>query len=1049
MKLGHFFIDRPRFAAVVAIVITLLGALAYVGLPVAQYPEVVPPTVVVRAVYPGATPEVIAETVATPIEQEVNGVENMLYMSSSSTTDGVMTLTITFELGTDLDTAQVLVQNRVAVAEPRLPEEVRRLGLTTQKSSPDLMMVVHLYSPDDTYDQLYISNYATLQIRDVLSRLDGVGSITIFGARDYSMRVWLDPERLQSLELTAGDVVAALRAQNVQVASGILGQPPMPFGNAFQFVVNTQGRFIAPEQFEQVILKSGDDGRLIRLADVAHVELGAREYVTNSYMDGRPAVAVAVFQRPGSNALQTAADVKAAMRRLAADFPPGLAYDIIYNPTDYIAQSVHAVYTTIGEAIFLVVLVIVLFLQSWRAALIPIITIPVSLIGTFAVMAALGFSLNNLSLFGLVLAIGIVVDDAIVVVENIERNLAAGLAPRAAARWTMDEVGSALISIGLVLVAVFVPSAFLGGIGGQFFRQFAVTITAATLISVFNSLTLSPALGALLLRPGHGDGRGLWQQMLGPVFRLFNRIFDRFSGAYGGVVGGVIRRPRRWLVLFVLLLGVTAWVFTRVPGGFIPEQDQGYLIVALELPKGAALARTDAVIQRATNMILETPGVAHTAAFAGFSGATFSNATHAGAIFVPLKPYAERGSGQSARDLIATIQAKLATIQDAQIFVIMPPPIRGLGTGGGFKMLIQDRTGRGLKLLEDASWEVIAKANQAPESERVFTTFSTALPSYFVDLDRTRAEMLNVPVEAVFEALEVYLGSSYVNDFNLFGRTWRVTAQGDAPYRLEPADIERLRVRSADGAMVPLGSLATIVPSTGPDRIVRFNLYPAVEVQGDTVRGFSTGQALAGMERIAGETLPHGLGYAWTELAFQEKRAGNAALYILPLSVLFVLLVLTAQYESWSLPLAIVLIVPLVLLFALLAVALRGYDNNILTQIGFVVLAGLASKNAILIVEFARQLEARGKDRWAAAKGAALLRLRPILMTSFAFILGVVPLVLARGAGAEMRRTLGTAVFGGMLGVTLIGLVLTPVFYVTIRGFVRSRQGSAPAPGAE
>jgi hydrophobe/amphiphile efflux-1 (HAE1) family protein len=1038
MRIGHFFIDHPRFAGVLSILIVIVGVLAYFSLPVAQYPEVAPPTIRVTATYPGATPEVIADTVATPIEQEVNGVENMLYMTSQSTSDGQMQLTITFALGTDLDTAQVLTQNRVAIAEPRVPEEVRRLGITTVKSSPDLMMVVHLESPDETYDQLYISNYAFLQIRDVLARLDGVGNITVFGAREYSMRVWLDPDRMTAFNLTASDVVGALQAQNVQVAGGSLGQPPMPLDNAFQLTVNTQGRFIDAEQFANVIVKAGEGGRLVRVRDIARVELGARDYVTNSYLDGKPAVAMGIFQRPGSNALSTAEEIQSTMARLAADFPKGLEYRIIYNPTDFIAQSVEAVYTTIFEAIALVILVIILFLQSWRAALIPIIAIPVSLIGTFAVMSAFGFSLNNLSLFGLVLAIGIVVDDAIVVVENIERNLEHGLTPKEAARVTMTEVGTALISIALVLSAVFIPTAFLGGISGQFFRQFALTIAVATIISAFNSLTLSPALGAILLRPKDEAPSGFfakaWDKLLGPLFRGFNKGFDKTSSGYASLVCRVARRPAISLIVFVVLLGLTVLMFQRVPGGFIPDQDQGYVIVAVELPKGASLERTDAVVRRATDIALKTPGAYHAVAFAGFSGATFSNASNAGAIFVTLKPFEEREEGHTAPALVQSLTKALnSEIRGAQLFVIAPPPVRGLGTGGGFKMVVQDRGGRGLELLSGVAGELITAANRSDTVERVFTTFSTTTPRYFLDIDRTKTEMLNVPVENVFNALQVFLGSAYVNDFNLLGRTYRVTAQADAPYRLEPADIARLRVRSTSGAMVPLGSLAAIQETMGPDRVVRHNLYPAAEIQGSPRPGRSSGEGLTAMEQLGRDLLPRGIGFEWTELAFQQRLAGNVGLLIFPLCVLFVFLVLTAQYESWTLPLAIILIVPLCLLFAILGIWMRGMDNNILTQIGFIVLVGLACKNAILIVEFAKQQEDEGKSVYAAATNAAQLRLRPILMTSFAFILGVVPLVIASGAGSEMRQVLGTAVFSGMLGVTLFGLFLTPVFYVVIR----------------
>lgn len=1049
MNLGHFCIDRPRFASVLSIFIVLLGAIAYGTLPVSQYPEVAPPTIVVRAVYPGATSEIVADTVATPIEQEVNGVEGMLYMQSSSTSDGSMQLTVTFELGTDLDNAQVLIQNRVAAAEPRLPEEVRRLGVITQKSSPDLMMVVHLLSPDDSFDQLYISNYALLQIRDVLARIDGVGSITVFGAREYSMRVWLNPDRLAQLSLTASDVVNALRSQNVQVAGGSLGQPPLDTNRAFQYTVNTQGRFTDAQQFREVVVASGEGGRLVRLGDVAEVALGARDYVTNSYLDTDPAVAMAVFQRPGSNALQTAEQILSTMETLKQSFPDGLNYQVVYNPTEFVAESVAAVYTTIIEAALLVILVILVFLQDWRAALIPIAAIPVSLIGTFAVMAGFDFSLNNLSLFGLVLAIGIVVDDAIVVVENIERNMEQGMAPKQAARVTMTEVGGALVSIALVLSAVFIPAAFLGGISGQFFRQFALTIASATIISALNSLTLSPALGAILMRPKGTDqsafGR-LWERVLGGFFRLFNRSFERLATAYGNAVCRFSRRPAISLLLFAVMIGLTALALQRVPGGFIPAQDQGYIIVAVELPKGASLSRTDDLIKKAVGIITETPGVNKVVAFAGFSGATFANASNAGAMFVTLKPFAERGPEQSAKNIVNQLWGRLGSLQEAQLFVIAPPAVRGLGNGAGFKMMVQDRSGRGLKALENASWELIGKANQMPEATQVFTTFSNASPQYFLDVDRIKAEKLNLPVENVFQTLQVYLGSAYVNDFNLFGRAYRVTAQADGPFRLEPSDILRLRARNSDGAMVPLGSVATLRTATGADRVVRFNLYPATELQGTSPPGVSSGQTLTAMENLARASLPSGMNFEWTELAYQQRSGGNAALLVFPLSVLFVFLLLTAQYESWTTPIAILLIVPLCILFALMGIAVRGMDNNILTQIGFIVLIGLASKNAILIVEFARQREAEGKSIYDAATLAAQQRLRPILMTSFAFILGVVPLMLASGPGAEMRQVLGTAVFSGMLGVTLVGLFLTPVFYVVIRRWVR---GPKPAEATD
>ncbi|MGH8502299.1 MAG: efflux RND transporter permease subunit [Gammaproteobacteria bacterium] len=1047
MRFPHLFIERPRFAVVCSLLIAIIGAVAYFGLPVTQYPQIAPPTIVVSGTYPGATPEEVAETVSTPLEQEINGVEGMLYMSSDATSDGAFELEVTFELGTDLDTAQVLVENRAAVAEPRLPEEVRQQGLLTRKRSPDLMMVVHVLSPDGTYDELYISNFVELQIADVLKRVAGVGDIVVFGAREYSMRIWMDPERLASLNLTATDVTRALQGQNVQVAAGTLGQPPMPLDNAFQLTVNTQGRFVDPEQFSNVIVKSGADGRLVRLRDVARVELGAQDYVRNSYLDGQSAAGIGVFQLPGGNALATADEIRAAMADLAQEFPPGLAYEIVYDPTQFVEESIHSVYVTIFEAVMLVCLVIIAFLQSWRAAVIPIVAIPVSLIGTFAVMAALGFSLNNLSLFGLVLAVGIVVDDAIVVVENMERNLERGLSAREAAHKTMDEVGAALISIALVLCAVFIPAAFIGGISGQFFQQFAVTIATATLISTFVSLTLSPSLGALLLKPKEEISGGL-HRLASPFFRAFDRAFQAASHGYAAAVRGIVHRPAIVLTAFVILIGATVLSISQVPGGFIPQQDQGYLIVAVELPKGASLQRTDAVVKRADKLIRATRGVAHVVGIAGYSGATRATAANAAALFVLLPPFAERQPGETATALVGRLQKTLARIQEAEFLVIDPPPVRGLGTSGGFKMMLQDRGGAGLKALERVAGELSAAANRSPDLERVYSTFNTATPRYYLDIDRTKAEMLNVPVERVFSTLATNLGSAYVNDFNLFGRTFRVTAQADAPYRLEPADIMQLRARSTTGAMVPLGSLAEIRWTTGPDRVVRHNLYPTAEVQGNAAPGTSSGAALTAMERLTDENLPRGFDFEWVETAYQEREAGNVGLLIFPLSVLFVFLLLTAQYESWSLPLAIILIVPLCLLFAISGVWLRGMDNNILTQIGFVVLIGLACKNAVLIVEFAKQRQNAGKDRFAAAIEAAQMRLRPVLMTSFAFILGVVPMMLASGAGAEMRQVLGTAVFSGMLGVTFFGLLFTPVFYVVIEGFIDRRRERRAARGA-
>ncbi|HEY5744098.1 MAG TPA: multidrug efflux RND transporter permease subunit [Terrimicrobiaceae bacterium] len=1044
MNFSKIFIDRPIFAAVLSILIVLIGSIAYQSLPVAQYPEVAPPTIAVRASYPGASPQVIAETVATPIEQEVNGVEDMLYMSSQSTNDGVMTLTITFKLGTDLDKAQVLVQNRVAIAEPRLPEDVRRVGVTTLKRSPDLLLVVHMVSPDDTYDQLYISNFATLQVREQLKRVEGVGDVNVFGAREYSMRVWLDASRLTYQNLTTTEILTALRNQNVQVAAGVIGQPPLDSDRAFQVNVIAQGRLSMPEEFEKIIVKTGEDGRVVSLGDVARVELGAQDYLVNSYLDGKPAVAMAIQQLPGSNALATAERVRERMRELSHDFPKGIEYRVVYDPTVFIDESVKAVIHTIFEAALLVVVVVMAFLQSWRASIIPILAIPVSLIGTFAVMAALGFSLNNLSLFGLVLAIGIVVDDAIVVVENVERNLSEGLAPREATIKTMEEVGGALVAIALVLSAVFIPTAFISGISGQFYRQFALTIAVATLFSCFVSLTLSPALCRVLLQP-HGAKRDwfarVWDFLLGWFFRLFNRGFAAGSERYGRLISVVTRRTVIVLILYVGLLVLTAFGFLKIPAGFIPSQDQGYFIIVAQLPEGASLSRTDKVVRKITDLVREIEGVVGVVAFAGFDAPTGTNAPNKAAVFTPLAPFDERvEKGLSGQKILTALREKLGTIDEALVLVFPPPPVRGMGNVGGFRMMVEDRRGRGFQALQRAAGEVMAESAKRPELIGVFSGFRADAPQFYADIDRTKAQMLNVPIENVFATLQTQLGSAYVNDLNLFGRTFRVIAQADSAFREDPEDVGTLRTRSATGASVPLGTILSIESRTGPSRVERYNLYPAAAIDGDTARGFSSGQGLSAMEEIANQVLPDGFGFEWTGLAYQQILAGNTALFIFPLCVLFVFLILAALYESWSLPLSIILVVPMCVLAALAGVWLRGMDNNILTQIGFVVLVGLACKNAILIVEFAKEREDKGSDRFEAVIEASKLRLRPILMTSFAFILGVLPLVLASGAGSEMRQSLGTAVFFGMLGVTFFGLVLTPVFYVAIRRFASGKK---------
>lgn len=1032
MTFSHFFIDRPKFASVLAIITLIVGALAYFTLPIEQYPQIAPPTIQVSASYPGANAEIAAKTVATPLEQEINGIENMLYMSSQSTADGRVSITVTFELGTDLDTAQVQVQNRVAIAEPRLPEIVRRLGITTNKNSPDLMMVVNMLSPNGTYDQTYIANYVTLQVKDRLARIEGVGNILVFGASQYSMRVWLDPDLIAAIDMTASEVITALRGQNIQVASGTLNQAPVESGQtAFELSVQTQGRLVEPDEFGSVIIKNSD-GRIVRLTDVARIELGAESYATKGYLGGKKAIALPIFQRPGSNALETAATVRAEMESLSASFPPDLEYDIAYNPTEFIAKSITAVETTIYEAVALVVLVILVFLQNWRAAIIPVLAIPISLVGTFAILSALDFSLNNLTLFGLVLAIGIVVDDAIVVVENMERLMAKGMKPFAAAKQTMTEVGSAVVAIGLVLVAVFIPTAFVGGISGQFYSQFGITIAVATVISVLVSLILSPALAAVLFKPhNHEEPK---TGIVGWFANGFNKGMDATATGYGKLVCKLVRLGAIMSIVYLGLMLLTGYMFNKVPQGFIPAQDQGYLIVSIQLPSGSSLERTDAVVQHALSTLLSIDGIENSVGFTGFSGATFTNASNSAALFPVLEPFETRAAkGISFNQLVAKVRAEMAQIKEAFVVVIPPPSVRGVGNGGGFKMMLEDRRGRGLPVLEQAMWQLAGAANQEPATTSVFSFFSTNTPQLYADIDRERVERLGVSVSDVFSALEIYLGSAFVNDFSYLGRTFRVTAQADSQYRMTPDDIGRIRVRNAQGDMVPLSSVATFEYRSGPSRVPRYNLYPAADLLGDTAPGYSSGEALATMERLAAEILPDGISFEWTELAYQQKQAGSSAILAFVLAVVFVFLLLVALYESWTMPLSVILIVPMCLLGAILGVYIAGKDNNILTQMGLIVLVGLASKNAILIVEFARQKEREGVPLYKAASDAASLRLRPILMTSFAFILGVVPLVLATGAGAEMRQALGIAVFSGMLGVLFFGLIFTPIFYVLCR----------------
>ena len=1047
MRISHFFIDRPIFAAVVSIVFVILGMVSFGRLPVAQYPEIAPPVINVTGQYPGASADVVASTVVAPIEQQINGVERMLYISSNSTGDGRFSIAVTFDLGTNLDVAQVQVQNRVAIAQPRLPADVRNIGVTVNKASPDLMMVVHLYSPDKSRDPLFISNYANVQVTDVLSRIDGVGSITVFGSRDYSMRVWLDPDRLQSLGLTAGDVVTALQRQNVQVASGVLNQPPVPQPGAFQIAVQTKGRLIDPAEFGNIVVKQTETA-VVRVKDIARVDLAAQDYTTNSYLDRDPAIGIGIFQRPGSNALAGAKQVLATMEQLSKSFPTGLKYTVIYNPTQFVQQSVDAVIETIAEAVILVVLVIILFLQTWRAAIIPLVAIPVSLIGTFFVMGIFGFSLNNLSLFGLVLAIGIVVDDAIVVVENVERNIAAGLSPRDAARKSMDEVGSALIAIALVLIAVFVPAAFITGISGQFYRQFALTIAGATIISLIFSLTLSPAMCALLLKPHQTHGRGpLWARPVHGFFRLFNTAFDGVARGYGWLAARVVRIALIMVIAYVAVLAYGLNELRKAPSGFIPNQDAGYLVGVTQLPSGASLARTDELNRGVVETALKVPGVAHAVNIVGFSGATFTNAPNSGAVFLILEPFEKRARDphQSATAIQGKLLQRLSDIQEGLVLVVQPPPVRGVGNAGGVRMMIQDRGDRGSQQLQGVVMAMMGKAAQTPGVTQVFSLFETSTPQLYLDIDRTKAQLLGINVSDVFLALQTYLGSTYVNDFNLLGRTFRVTAQADAAYRLEPKDVLKIRVRNSAGDSVPLGSFVTVRDISGPYRVPRYNLYPAAELDASAAPGYSQGQAIQVMEKLAAETLPEGFSYEWTTLAFQQLRAGNTAAFAFLLGVVFVFLVLAAQYESLTLPLAVILIVPMCLVAAITGVILRGQDNNILTQVGFIVLIGLAAKNAILIVEFAKQLEDGGRDRWTAAAEAARLRLRPIVMTSLAFILGVVPLVWAIGAGAELRQALGTPVFAGMIGVTLFGLIFTPVFYVICRRLAATFEQPKPA----
>ncbi|ENN87206.1 transporter, hydrophobe/amphiphile efflux-1 (HAE1) family [Rhizobium freirei PRF 81] len=1043
MNISRFFVDRPVFAGVLSVLIVVAGLIGLRALPISEYPEVVPPSIVVRATYPGANPTVIAETVATPLEEQINGVEGMLYMSSQATSDGALNVTVTFKLGTDPDKAQQLVQNRVSQAEPRLPAEVRALGITTVKSSPNFIVVVNLVSDGADHDITYLRNYATLNIKDRLARIEGVGQVQVFGAGDYSMRVWIDPQKAAEHNLAASDISNAISSQNVQAAAGIIGASPSRPGVDLQLNVNAQGRLRTPEEFGNIIVKTGANGEITRLRDVARVELGAQDYTLRSLLDGKPAVAVAVLQAPGSNAIEIANNVRSTMNVLQQAMPAGVKYEIVYDTTKFVRASIEKVIDTLLEAIALVVLVVILFLQTWRASIIPLIAVPVSIIGTFAVMYVFGFSINALSLFGLVLAIGIVVDDAIVVVENVERNIENGLSPRDATYKAMKEVSGPIIAIALVLVAVFVPLAFISGLSGQFYRQFALTIAISTVISAFNSLTLSPALASLLLKGHHAPKDRLTRIMdavFGWFFRGFNRAFGAGSKYYGKGVGGLLSRKSIVMVIYLALVGATYSLFATVPGGFVPSQDKQYLIGFAQLPDAASLDRTEDVIKRMTDIALKQPGVANAIAFPGLSINGFTNSSNAGVVFVTLKDFDERKTPDLSGGAIAmALNQKFGVIQDAFIAMFPPPPVNGLGTTGGFKLQIEDRAGLGNQALDQAAKAVIGKAYQTPELAGIFSSFQINVPQLFADLDRAKAEQLGVSVTDVFQTLQIYLGSLYVNDFNAFGRTYSVRVQADAKFRAQPEDIGQLKVRSASGQMIPLSALLKVNATTGPERTNRYNGFLAADINGGPAPGFSSGQAQAAIEKILHETLPPGIDFEWTDLTYQQILAGNSSVVVFPLALLLVFLVLAAQYESLTLPLAIVMIVPMGVLAALTGVWLTGGDNNIFTQIGLVVLVGLSAKNAILIVEFARELEFEGRTPVQAAIEASRLRLRPILMTSMAFIMGVVPLVTSTGAGAEMRAAMGVAVFAGMIGVTFFGIFMTPVFYVLIRSLTGNR----------
>ncbi|MBW3515731.1 efflux RND transporter permease subunit [Shewanella sp. NKUCC01_JLK] len=1034
--LSQFFIKRPIFAAVLSLLFLITGAIAVWQLPITEYPEVVPPTVVVTANYPGANPKVIAETVASPLEQEINGVEDMLYMSSQATSDGRMTLTITFAIGTDVDKAQTQVQSRVDRAMPRLPQEVQRLGIVTEKSSPDLTMVVHLLSPDNRYDMLYLSNYAALNVKDELARINGVGAVRLFGAGEYSLRIWLDPNKVSALGLSPADIIAAVREQNQQAAAGSLGAQPS--GSAdFQLLINVKGRLTELSEFEDIIIKVGQNAEVIRLKDVARVELGATSYALRSLLDNKDAVAIPVFQASGSNAIQISDDVRAKMAELSKGFPEGLEYEIVYDPTVFVRGSIEAVVKTLLEAVLLVVLVVVLFLQTWRASIIPLVAVPVSLVGTFAFMHLLGFSLNALSLFGLVLAIGIVVDDAIVVVENVERNIAAGLSPVEATQKAMKEVTGPIVATTLVLAAVFIPTAFMSGLTGQFYKQFALTITISTFISAINSLTLSPALSALLLKSHDAPKDGLTRLMdklFGAwLFVPFNRLFNRASDGYGWLVRKVIRFGGIIGLVYLGMVALTGVQFANTPTGYVPGQDKQYLVAFAQLPDAASLERTDSVIKKMSEIALNHPGVAHSIAFPGLSINGFTNSPNSGVVFVALDDFDSRTSPElSANAIAGQLNQQFAAIQDAFIAIFPPPPVQGLGTIGGFRLQIQDRANLGYEALYQVTQQVMYKAWADPQLAGVFSSYQVNVPQLELDIDRTKAKQQAVSLDQIFQTLQTYMGSTYVNDFNRFGRTYQVNMQADEAFRQSPQQISQLKVPNLNGDMIPLGSFINVSQSSGPDRVMHYNGFTTAEINGGPALGVSTGQAQAAIEKILAETLPNGMTYEWTELTYQQILAGNTGLLVFPLVIILVFMVLAAQYESLSLPLAIILIIPMTLLSALSGVLIYGGDNNIFTQIGLIVLVGLATKNAILIVEFAKEKQDHGMAPMEAILEAARLRLRPILMTSIAFIMGVVPMVFSTGAGAEMRQAMGVAVFAGMIGVTVFGLILTPLFYYAL-----------------